>query len=201
MRIFENFADRNCGVRMDFSWDDTMSVGVRVFDAQHKYLVTQIQQLSKALRDGSGEKVIEKILSHLAAYTSFHFKTEESYMVNCKYPEYLQHQEEHNKFKYDLAVLIKRYQEGDRVVNTATYNFLRDWILYHIKDKEGGHDSRLGKYLIDNGHVKLTTQPKAEEVIPPHLADEAIDQESQESPEETPGGGCPEDESDRGKEE
>ncbi|MBZ0265251.1 bacteriohemerythrin [bacterium] len=186
---------------MDFAWDETMSVGVRVFDAQHKYLVAQIRQLSHALREGSGEKVIENILSHLAAYTSFHFKTEESYMLNSKYPEHLQHQEEHNKFKYDLAVLIQRHQDGDRVVNTDTYNFLRDWILYHIKDKEGGHDSRLGKYLIDNGHVKLTTHPKAEEVIPPHLAEDALDPESlDQTPDDTEDKDT-EDESERGKEE
>ncbi|MGD1098576.1 MAG: hemerythrin domain-containing protein, partial [Bryobacteraceae bacterium] len=59
------------------TWNDSWLVGVREIDAQHKNLVSILNQLHEAAMQGHGNDVLGKILDSLVRYTTAHFAAEE----------------------------------------------------------------------------------------------------------------------------
>lgn len=82
----------------ELKWDEKLSTGVYLIDAQHKKLMQNINKLSKAIDLGRPKMEILKIIKYLDEYTRSHFGLEEEYMVKYKYPEYEFHRLEHKKF-------------------------------------------------------------------------------------------------------
>jgi hemerythrin len=56
-----------------FAWNDSYSVHVHQFDAQHQKLFAIINSLADAMRVGKGEDVIREVVGQLAVYTRTHF--------------------------------------------------------------------------------------------------------------------------------
>jgi len=119
-------------------WSDGLSVGVAEIDEQHKNLVTQINALHDAMRLGQGKEALEKILGELAAYTQYHFGTEEQYMQKFGYPAYTIHKAEHDAFIAKIADFQVSYAAGQLGLSIEVMKFLRDWIAAHIQ----GSDAR-----------------------------------------------------------
>lgn len=118
---------------MEFiEWGDHLSVGVTVFDNEHKQLVSLVNKLNHAVMTGSAKKTMEEILKSLVNYTKIHFKHEEDYMVLYGYPEYEKHKKEHEDLTDQVMDFYTRYQEGKAVFSLELMNFLKDWLTNHI---------------------------------------------------------------------
>ncbi|MEJ5362104.1 MAG: bacteriohemerythrin [Spirochaetota bacterium] len=118
---------------MEFiEWGEHLSVGVKVFDNEHKQLVSLVNKLNQALLAGSAKKTMEEILQNLVNYTKIHFKHEEDYMVLYDYPEYEKHKKEHNALTDQVMDFYTRYQAGKTVFSLELMNFLKDWLTNHI---------------------------------------------------------------------
>ncbi|MEW6527066.1 MAG: bacteriohemerythrin [Spirochaetota bacterium] len=118
---------------MEFiEWGEHLSVGVTVFDNEHKQLISLVNKLNHALLSGSAKKTMEEILQNLVNYTKIHFKHEEDYMVLYDYPEYEKHKKEHNALTDQVMDFYTRYQEGKTVFSLELMNFLKDWLTNHI---------------------------------------------------------------------
>lgn len=115
-------------------WDDSLSVKIKEIDDQHKKLIEMINEFythiieEKKLKDN-----LLKLLDELAEYTKFHFSTEEKYMdeFNFEYTDF--HKKEHAEFINKVFGAKKRINEGKMVFSVEITNFLKDWLVNHIK--------------------------------------------------------------------
>ena len=135
----------NSEVPMEFiEWGEHLSVGVKVFDDEHKQLVALVNKLNYAVTIGSAKKTIGEILTSLVNYTKIHFKHEEDYMVLYNYPEFEKHKKEHEALTNQVSDFYTRYHEGKTAFSLELMNFLKDWLINHIL----GSDMKYKKFFL-----------------------------------------------------
>lgn len=100
-----------------FVWNESYSVRVRQFDAQHQKLFEIINSLADAMRVGKGNDVIRGVVEQLAFYTRTHFLQEEALMRQTDYPGFAAHREKHAKLIADVEKYKRDLDEG-REANT-----------------------------------------------------------------------------------
>ncbi len=128
--------------RFQIKWDDSLSIGIKEIDEQHKTLINHINVFIKAMLDGEARYALENLFREIANYTSYHFESEEILMSSLNYQGLEFHAGEHQLFKEKLAAFIIRFKEGDVLVTNEVYGFLRDWFLDHVI----GTDQKFGKF-------------------------------------------------------
>jgi len=129
-----------------FAWNDSYSVHVHQFDAQHKKLFEIINELADAMRVGKGEDVIREVVGDLAVYTRTHFLQEEVAMRQTGYPDLATHQAQHNKLMADVEKYKTELNEGRKVNLIAVLNFVRDWLVQHIQKSDKKYSDHLNAH-------------------------------------------------------
>jgi hemerythrin-like metal-binding protein len=122
-------------------------VGVEVVDAQHKNLVSLLNQLHEAMSHGHGKDVLEGILANLVRYTQAHFATEEKLMQENGYPDLVTHQREHAELTKKVLDFQKEFAAGRVFIGGEVMKFLGDWLRGHIR----GTDKKYVPFLHANG--------------------------------------------------
>lgn len=126
-------------------WKDEYSVGVAMFDEQHKGLVDLINSLA---RDSELEgKNQRKVLDSLDRYVKEHFRAEEALMRERQYPRLEEHRIEHKDFEDWLEGVKLSYRftaAHDTFVSTVN-TFLRNWMVNHILKTDMDYKSLLGE--------------------------------------------------------
>lgn len=128
-------------------WSDTLSVGVKEIDDQHKGLINMINELNKAIQGGWGKEARKTVIDKLVEYTRVHFTTEESVMGISGYPDVEAHKKQHENLIAKVSDYIKKYEQDP---NTSSYDllyFLKGWLTEHIIKS----DKKLGDYLVKSG--------------------------------------------------
>ncbi len=80
-------------------------------------------------------------------YTVFHFSTEEQYMIQYNYPEYLEHKVEHVRFVQRVLDFENRYKNGKLILTLEITNFIKKWVANHIITT----DKKYSDFLINRG--------------------------------------------------
>ncbi len=130
-----------------FEWNKSLSVNVAEIDRQHQKLVALINELTDDMQQGKSRELIGGIIADLEDYARYHFATEEKYFDQLNYPFAPTHKMEHNNFVAKVAAFKKKYQNGSLIVSIEMMNFLKDWVLDHLK----GSDQRYSKFFNDKG--------------------------------------------------
>ena len=118
---------------MEFiQWQESLSVGVKAFDSEHRQLIDQINKLSQSLRVGAGGRTMGIILDSLVSYTAIHFAHEEEYMRLYEYPCYEEHKLEHEALTAQVAEYKERLASGKTSFSIELLIFLSDWLTNHI---------------------------------------------------------------------
>ncbi|WP_407312684.1 bacteriohemerythrin [Desulfosporosinus sp. SB140] len=121
-------------------WKDEYSIGVEIIDEQHKHLFEIGNRIYDLLENylyvDKYDKIVE-IIHELSDYTKYHFKSEEDYMIQIRYPKYLSQKVEHDDFigkieEIDLKDLDKDQDKHIRDILTFVFN----WVLEHILKKD-----------------------------------------------------------------
>ena len=128
-------------------WNDSLSVQVVKIDQEHKVLVDMINDLTDAMKAGKGKDVLGKILDGLISYTASHFKTEEIYFRQVKYPQATAHKQEHAAFVQKVTEFKKEFDAGRATVSVNVLQFLSKWLQSHIK----GSDQKYTSFFHENG--------------------------------------------------
>lgn len=126
-------------------WTDDLGVRVKEIDDQHKKLIALINKLHDAMRAGEGKKALGETLQELAAYTVYHFQTEEKYMQQFKYPGYPVHKGAHTAFVKKVTDFQKDFEENRLGVTIDLMNFLRDWVNNHIRETDKQYSELFNK--------------------------------------------------------
>jgi hemerythrin len=118
-----------------FEWMDSYSVGDDDLDADHRRLISIIDQFIASVAEHRTKEVTGRILEQLTDYTVDHFRREEEFMRRVNYPDYAQHRAIHNKLARrvtEFSVGWRREQEDP----AAVAEFLMEWLLHHILEDD-----------------------------------------------------------------
>ncbi len=124
-------------------WSDSLAVGVREIDNQHKQLFNLVNDLFDAMGKGEGNAILSMTLSDLTKYTVMHFETEEKYMKAYNYTLFVSHKTEHDKLTQQVVDLQNEFNSGSTRITVKVMNFLKDWLKNHIVQ----NDVKFGNFL------------------------------------------------------
>jgi len=127
-------------------WTNEMSVGNKALDAQHKKLFKSISKLKEQLTIDIDIVPVREIIDFLFNYSTKHLVSEEKYMQNHNYPDYLKHKKLHKEyldfFTQLKEELFKEYTSNTFVVQdikgllVKTEKFLTSWWTLHILSED-----------------------------------------------------------------
>ena len=129
------------------TWNESWMVGVQEIDAQHKHLVSLLNQLHQALSQGKGKDVLGGILDSLVRYTKAHFAAEERLMQQCGYPDIVAHQQTHVQLTDKVLYFQRSFQSGQVAMGVEIMQFLGSWLQGHIR----GTDKKYAPFLHAKG--------------------------------------------------
>ncbi len=129
------------------TWDDTLDVGVSIFNEDHRGLVGYINDLHGGIVSGIGIAQMTYILDGLIDYTQGHFRREEELMTKHEYPDLNSHRREHYELMKQVSEFKARLSEGKASFSIELMSFLRDWLVNHIK----GTDMKYRDYFLGKG--------------------------------------------------
>jgi hemerythrin len=121
---------------MPFTWNENYSVGVKLFDEQHKRYIdiaNQIDVLAVA-NTLDQEKLLEKI-REFGDYALLHFRSEEEYFEKYKFPLHETHVEAHNQYREKIKEFLSKVQSPAADVKQIAHelsDFAVDWLLQHV---------------------------------------------------------------------
>lgn len=117
-------------------WSDNYSVGVELFDRQHKKLIDLINELNESMKKGEGKAKVGDIIDKLLNYAAEHFKSEEDYFSQYGYPEEQEHRKQHKSFVEDVTKFKLDFDRDKLFLSIEVMNFLKDWLIKHILDSD-----------------------------------------------------------------
>lgn len=134
----------------DFTWHNFFEIGVDFIDDDHKNLLIIIQDVRNAIDANEHNKCIT-LLNKLITEARNHFKREEQYLEEVKYPEL----EEHKKYHNDL---LERADTTRRICEDIEYehdlNKCFDGIAKFLVDDIFNGDIKFKSHLEFYGHIK-----------------------------------------------
>jgi hemerythrin len=128
-------------------WNESYSVGVAVFDGQHKKLFALVNDLNDGMKAGKGKEALGKVLDGLISYTATHFAAEEKMMNEHQYLQAFAHKSEHDKLVKQVLKLQEDYKAGKAMLSLEMMSFLKDWLYNHIM----GTDKKYGVFFNGKG--------------------------------------------------
>lgn len=121
-------------------WKDDYNLGVKQIDEQHEKLFEIADRAFMLLKNDfvmdKYDKIIE-ILVELKEYTIFHFKSEEDYMLNIGYKNFLSHKVEHENFIEEINNINLDDIDLDQDESVRKIlDFIVEWIDKHILSQD-----------------------------------------------------------------
>lgn len=120
-------------------WDNALSTGNKLIDADHKRLIEMINNLIDEIEDSTtSPENINTIFDEIEAYTIYHFEREESLMhAEClsykDADEIEHHQQQHQKFVSAIPMLKEKLLRAtEKETAIGVVDFLAHWLLEHI---------------------------------------------------------------------
>jgi len=131
----------------EFTWDESLAVGVKEIDDQHREIIRLVSELAAAMRAGQGQDEIRNLMVFLNDYIVEHFGYEEIYMKKYRYPAYRDHKREHLNFIQEFAALKYAYQPGD--ASRAFAGQLQERLVRWLQEHVGSVDRKMAEFLKD----------------------------------------------------
>jgi hemerythrin-like metal-binding protein len=127
----------------ELKWDDSYSVGIEQFDADHKRLIETINRVARAEEAG---RPVQWVLQELDDYARNHFQAEEDRMASAGYPGLEEHHKEHAAFHEWLETLKVTYSmepEAQFHLAKTVNEFLNKWLGEHILKMDMKYKGRI----------------------------------------------------------
>lgn len=124
---------------MGIQWHESLTIGIKDIDNQHKELISRFDQLLKACEKEKGVTELKRLLDFLDEYAVKHFSDEEALQRKHNYPGYEAHRREHESFVVNLRKMRAEIdREGAGVYHVIeTNNMLIKWLIEHISSSDG----------------------------------------------------------------
>lgn len=130
-----------------FVWSDAEhSVGVAVFDKEHKRLTGMMSQVHAALLEEHDRVLARQLMEALIQETRTHFTHEEGAMEAAGYPELAAHAAEHATLITQAQDLLRQFRAGG-LSALAFPVFLKNWLIPHIQGSDRKYASAMRRQL------------------------------------------------------
>jgi hemerythrin len=129
---------------MKLEWTSALSVGHEEIDGQHRELFRRAAQVLEGIHRGEPEE-LGALVDFLHQYAVVHFGAEEALMRKARYPGYLRHKAEHDRFIADLLALSEEHDRcgGGAFMSVRASHWLTEWLKSHVS----ATDAELGRFL------------------------------------------------------
>ncbi len=120
-------------------WSKKFALGFTTIDAHHKELVTMINDLNRAMKNGQSSNVVIEIIGRLNKYVVKHFQYEERHFDEFAFVESVSHKKHHHEFKEKVVELSGKYAEMRKLgecVDKELITFLVNWLMSHILEED-----------------------------------------------------------------
>jgi hemerythrin len=125
-------------------WNDRVSVGIEVIDADHKKMLGMINELYDAILAGKGRSKLNSLFERLLDYTRYHFAHEEEMFARTGYPGAAMHKQQHEEMKKWLETAQRDYRNNfSSAPSLEVMIYLKDWLFDHIL----GSDQRYAPHM------------------------------------------------------
>lgn len=114
------------------TWNDSFSVSIDKIDNQHKKLISLLNSLYDAMKEGKGKDKLAGILDELIEYTEYHFKSEEEMFLKYSYSDKESHVKEHDDLRQQVVALQNKLKNGQGSITNEVLVFLKNWLNNHI---------------------------------------------------------------------
>ena len=129
-------------------WSERFSVGVAALDDDHKRLISIIDKLFTAHRDGTLSAEVSPILEELITYTDEHFEHEEDLLRQHAYPGLREQELAHQRFVTSVLKVRLDWNDGESEASVLKLaGLLKGWLVEHIV----GMDRQFMDYLNQRG--------------------------------------------------
>ena len=116
------------------TWDDSMSTGVPLIDAQHKMLFQKFNEFSETLSGSTSREAAAEMLDFLQFYATWHFGREEKCMAEYECPVAAKNKQAHAEFLATFDGFYQQWQTGTMIPElvSKTYMELEKWLVNHV---------------------------------------------------------------------
>ena len=124
------------------TWTESLEIGVRAIDAEHKHLIEFINLVKNASdRQRATLNSDTKLLSDLKSLLQAHFEREEDLMFGIDYPGVNTHLTVHSTLQTDLDTkILESERTGDA---DCAVSFVAAWIIDHMATE----DTKLAQFI------------------------------------------------------
>jgi len=128
-------------------WAESFSVGIRKIDEQHQELINIMNFLVENENASGESETIASVLERMTQYAQYHFDTEETLMLEYKYPGYESHRDDHNGFKLKTAEFCFDASRRKETLPDEVMSYLHHWLTHHILRT----DMKYKPYFLERG--------------------------------------------------
>lgn len=120
--------------------------GITIIDNQHKEMTVLVNKLYDILISGKS-KIISKLMGQLLNGLKFHFETEENFMKSLRFPGYISHKLEHDRFYNQVLSFSGSSSKGKKSLTIENLESVRRWFFNHLEIS----DRKCCIFLSENG--------------------------------------------------
>lgn len=118
-------------------WTQEYSVGVRLFDDDHKILIDIANKLHDSVLAGSADDALNDAMSALDTYVQVHFRHEEEIFERTGYPNAVTHKGQHDIAKMMFTSIRSGASRADvSQLAMELAKVLKGWLLLHIQEED-----------------------------------------------------------------
>ena len=116
------------------AWQESMRIGMKLIDEQHKELLSWIEKLNDQPTAAITAKYFVDSMSAVKRLETLHFETEEMFMqrVGFSREQMLEHVNDHGRLLEELVRLEADAGNGVRKTTAEAYRTIKDEVLGHI---------------------------------------------------------------------
>jgi hemerythrin len=125
-------------------WDESLTVGVKSIDDQHKQLINMINELHLAVEYGKSRDVILPVIDRLQEYVGTHFLAEERLFSEIGYQGMAEHRQEHLDFVRKIESLSRQFSYNQDFLAIHIKDLLLTWFYNHLRTKDMEYKHLIG---------------------------------------------------------
>jgi hemerythrin len=120
------------GMIVTLKWTQNLSVRDETIDNQHKHLFAIINRLIQVRKQGAVWQQVLEVINELVAYSTFHFESEDEFMLKSDYPLFISHRKYHMAYMKKVDEFISDFEKQKQELPESMLRFLRDWWINHV---------------------------------------------------------------------
>jgi hemerythrin len=116
-------------------WHATLETGHALVDSDHRQLISTLNELEQALKQGVGKDELARIITFLVVYANAHFAREEQHMREVQCPSLLPNCLAHSALRRKLDSWMETMGRSgpSTTLVLEIYREMSSWITQHIR--------------------------------------------------------------------